>query len=68
MKNKGDAHEILSLLFKRDGVPPNMVMYGSKEQTRGSLRKKFQEEDCHIKQTEAYFPYKFQSEGTIKEL
>ena len=22
MKNKGNAHETLSLLFKRDGVPP----------------------------------------------
>ena len=31
MKNKGDAHENLFLLFKRDGVPPNMVVDVSKE-------------------------------------
>ena len=31
MKNKGDSHETLYLLFKRDGVPHNMVMNGSKE-------------------------------------
>ena len=28
MKNKGDAHETLPLFFKRDGVPPKMVMDG----------------------------------------
>ena len=42
MKIKGDAHETLSLFFKRDGVPHNMVMYGSKEQNLGSFRKKCQ--------------------------
>ena len=31
MKRKGDAHENLYLLFKRDGVLPNVVMDGSKE-------------------------------------
>ena len=39
MKRKGYEHETLSLLFKRDGVPPKMVMYGSKEQILGSFRK-----------------------------
>ena len=34
-KNKVYAHETLSLFFKRDGVPPKMVIYGSKEQTLG---------------------------------
>ena len=32
MKRKEDAHETLSLFFKRDGVPPKMAMNGSKEQ------------------------------------
>ena len=35
MKNKGDAHETLSLFFKRASVLPKMVMYGSKEHTLG---------------------------------
>ena len=30
MKNKVDAHETLSLFFKRDGVPPKMVTVRSK--------------------------------------
>jgi hypothetical protein len=31
MTRKGEAHETLSLLFHRDGVPPTMVLDGSKE-------------------------------------
>ena len=58
MKSKGDAHETLSLLFKRDGVPPKMVIDGLKEQTLGSFRKKVQEAGFHIKQMEPYYPWK----------
>ena len=55
MKRKGDAHESLSLFFKRDGVTHKRVMDGSKEQTLGSFNNKCQEADCHIKQAEPYF-------------
>ena len=34
---KSCAHDALSILFKRDGVPSSMVMDGSKEQTLGEL-------------------------------
>ncbi len=37
MKCKGDAHETLSLVFQRDGVPPTMVTNDSKEQTKGEF-------------------------------
>ena len=40
MKKEGDKNETLSLLFKRDGVPPKMVADGSKKQALGSFRKK----------------------------
>ncbi len=33
MKKKSNAHKTLSLVFQRDGVPPQMIMDGSKEQT-----------------------------------
>ena len=56
MKNKEDVHETLSLLFKKDGVPPKMGMDGSKDQNLGSFRKKYQEADFHKKQTDTY-PY-----------
>jgi hypothetical protein len=32
MTRKGEAHETLSLLFHRDGIPPTMVFDGSNEQ------------------------------------
>jgi hypothetical protein len=48
MKRKGDAHEALSLLFHCNGVPPVMVMDGSKEQTLGDFRQKLKEADCHL--------------------
>ena len=37
MKHKGKAHETLSLMFHRDGVPSTMVTDGSKEQTQGDF-------------------------------
>ena len=58
MKRKGDAHDTLHLFFKIDGVPPKMIMDRSKEQTLGSFRKKCQDPDFHIKQTETYSTWK----------
>jgi hypothetical protein len=40
IKTKSEAHEGLSLLAQRDGVPPTCVMDGSKEQTMGDFRRK----------------------------
>ena len=41
MKKKSDVHETLSLLFVQDGVPPRIIMDGSKEQTLGKFKKNF---------------------------
>ena len=43
MKRKSDAHEGLSLLAQQDGIPPLLVMDGSKEQTLGMFHKKARE-------------------------
>ncbi len=51
---KGEAHETLSLLFHRDGVPLTMVLDGLKEQTKGDFMRKLREADCYAKQTEPY--------------
>jgi hypothetical protein len=37
MKCKGDAHETLSLVFQRNGVPLTMVTDDSKEQIKGEF-------------------------------
>jgi hypothetical protein len=68
MKCKGDAHETLSLVFQRDGVPPTMVTDDSKEQTKGEFRQKLKEADCHRRVTEPYSPWQQAAEGCIREL
>ncbi|KAL7530108.1 hypothetical protein ACHAXR_003313, partial [Thalassiosira sp. AJA248-18] len=68
MKKKSEAHESLSLLFKRDGVPPEMIMDGAREQISGQFRDKLKEANCHLKQLEPYSPWSNAAEGTIREL
>jgi hypothetical protein len=68
MTRKGEAHETLSLFFHRDGVPPTMVLDGSKEQTKGDFMRKLREADCHARQTEPYSPWQQAAEGCIREL
>ncbi len=52
MKTKGEAHKALNLMFQREGVPPTMVMDGSKEQTLGKFFWKLVDAHCQLKQTE----------------
>ena len=59
MTCKGEAHETLSLLFHRDGVPLTMVLDSSKELC---------EADCHPRQTKPYSLWQQAAEGCIREL
>jgi hypothetical protein len=68
MTRKGEAHKTLSLLFHCDGVPPTMVLDGSKEQTKGDFKRKLCEVDCHARQTEPYSLWQQAAEGCIREL
>jgi hypothetical protein len=68
MTRKGKAHETLSLLFHRDGVPPTMVLDGLKEQTKGDFKQKLCEADCHTRQTEPHSSWQQAAEGCIREL
>jgi hypothetical protein len=68
MKAKSEAHEVASLIFARDGVPINMVMDGSKEQTLGEFRRKCSEASCQIKQTEHNTPWSNAAENGVREL
>ncbi len=68
MKSKGEAHEALSLLFQQEGVPPSMVMDGSKEQNLGKFHWKLVDAHCQLKQTEPYSPWQNVAEREIKEL
>jgi hypothetical protein len=68
MKKEKEAHEALSLLFYRDGVPNVMVMYGAKAQAQGEFRRKLCDDGCHIKQTEPYTQSSNMGEGGVREL
>ena len=56
MAVKGDAHETLSLMFQRDGVPPRIAVDSSKEQSLGQFATKCREADCHFVNTLPYSP------------
>jgi hypothetical protein len=68
MTQKGEAHETLSLLFHRDGVPPTMIFECSEEQAMGKFKRKLREADCHSQQTEPYSLWQQAAEGCIHEL
>ncbi len=68
MTMKGEAHESLSLLFHRDGIPPTMILDGSREQTLGNFKRKLREADCHARQTKPYSPWQQAAEGCIQKL
>jgi hypothetical protein len=67
-EKKSNAHELLSLVFQRDGVPQKIIMDGSKEQTMGRFSKKCLDADCRIKQTEPYSPWQNAAESAIRML
>jgi hypothetical protein len=68
MKLESEAHEALSLLFHREGVPNVMVMYGAKAQTEGEFRRKLRDACCHIKQTEVHTQSSNMGETGVHEL
>lgn len=50
MQRKSHAHKGLPLSLQRDGVPPMMVVDGSKEQLlHCDFHYKCHEGDCHVK-------------------
>ena len=56
MRSKGKAHEGLSLLAQREGVPISFVMDNAKEQIMSEFRHKSKEMGARVKQTEPYSP------------
>ena len=68
MAKKGGAYEALSLLFKRYGVPPNMIVDGLKEQTLGDFKRKVAEAGCHLRKMKPEPPWQIAVEGGYCEL
>ena len=68
MEKKSEAHEGLSLLFQREGVPNTIIMDNAREQTMGLFRKKCRDAGVHVKQTEPHSPWSNSAEAAIREL
>jgi hypothetical protein len=68
MKLESEAHEALSLLFHRYGVPNVMVMDVAKAQTESEFRRKLCDVGLHIKQTEPHTQSSNMGEGRVHEL
>jgi hypothetical protein len=68
VKKKSEAHEALSLLHQREGVPNIMVMDGSKEQLLGKFHHKCRQAELHMKQTKPYTLWSNAAEGAIHEV
>ena len=68
MRQESEAHEALSTVFRRDGVPPKIVVDNSKTQTLSKFKSKCREADCHLVTTEPYSPWMMAAEGAIKQM
>jgi hypothetical protein len=68
MKNEKEAHESLSLLFHRDGLPYVMVMDVAKVQVQCNFRWKLCGAESHIKSTDHYTASSNLGEGGVREL
>ena len=68
MKLKSEAYETLSVLFKHNGVPPEMVMDGSKEHNLGKFHQKLKDAFCYKRHTEPYSPCLNATKVTIREV
>ena len=68
MKRKGQAHEALSLLFQRDGVPHTMICDYANEQIKGEFKRKCQQAEVHLRPVEPYTQQSNLAEGSIREL
>ena len=68
MASRSEAHETLSLLFVRDGVPPTCICDNARELVQGKFHQKLKEAACHLRQLEPYTPWSNAAEREIKEL
>lgn len=67
MRKKSEAHEGLSKMAQQDGVPPVLIVDGSKEQTLGPFRAKARQMGTRLKQTEPGSPWQNAAEIGVRE-
>ena len=68
MVQKSEACDTMSLMFKRYGVLPKMIVYKSKGKSLGAFTCKCRESGCHLVNGKTYSPWSHMAEGFIGEL
>ena len=68
MRQKSQAHEALSVLFSREGVPNAIVTDDAKEMQKGKFAQKCRDADTDLRQLEPFTPWANAAEREIKEL
>jgi hypothetical protein len=68
LKKEKEEHEVLSLLFHRDGFPNVMIMDGAKAQVEGEFRIKLRDAGNNINQTKPHTQSYKMGEGAVREL
>ena len=63
MTKKSDAPFALDRLFRHEGVSPELIMDGSKDQNLGYFFHKLRDAGCHRKQIEPHSPWMNLCEG-----
>ena len=58
----------MSMLFRRDAVPPKIVVDNYKEQSLGKFSSECIEADCQLVNKVNYYPYMMTDKGFIKHL
>ena len=67
MKCKGETNEALSLLFAWEGVPPKLIIDGTKEMNLREFAQKCKEASRYLQSTEPYSPWSNSAECKIRE-
>ena len=66
--SRSEAHETLSLLYVKDGVPPTCIYNNARELIQRKFHQKLKNAACHLKELEPYTPWSKAGEREIKEL
>ena len=67
ISTKIHAHNSAKKLFKNDGVPSKIVMYGARDQIMGKFKEACQDETFQIKQLKYNTPWANRAEGAVLE-
>ena len=68
MQKESEAHEALTLLHQREGVPNVMIMDNAQAQIKGKFRQKCRQVQTHCKQIEPHTPKSNAAENVINQL